>query len=372
MHLSATTDALLQLLTAAAAIADDTAIPILGNVLLTAAGDRLHVTATDTDLELQSSVQVEVTAPGTCTVSAKRLYQLLAKSAKGTASLRLSADGEAMSIAVGRARAKLPTLPDTDFPRWSDGEYSHSFGIASHVLAKLLRRAEYAASTEDERYYLHGVFLHAGGDNGQSLCAAATDGHRLTRIDTLLPGGAEGMPGIIIPTAAVKRVLKLLKGADVEFEVSDTRFRLSITDPAGDVTLSSKVIDGTYPDYERIIPKDDGQAIEVDRVALKSALSRAIAFASEKSKVVSLSMEAELLTLRATNPDSGEITEDLDAGEWSGRPLEIGTNAVYLAEAIAHLTGPRVRMVVRDAVSPIRIEDPSDPESLSILMPVRI
>lgn len=367
MRLSTPRAVLKRLLDAAATVAPAAEIPILADVLLVAAGDRLHATATDMDVELQASALVEIASPGECAVPAKLFAQLVTKSAAEGVVLELDPENERLKVAIGRARATLPTLPTEDFPSWSGGDYSHSFTLSAGHLSRLLTRALYAASNEDARYYLQGVYLHA---HDQSLRAVATDGHRLSVVSTLLPGGADGMPGIIIPTGVVKRVLKLFGDGDVEIEVAETRIRFSSDGPDGPLVLASKVIDGTFPDYQRIIPDGEGQIVEVARADLLAALRRATAFATEKA--VKLTMVPELLTIQASTIDAAELAEDMDAAEWSGAPGEVGVNAAYLAEALDHLSGDRVAIVIADAASPLLVRSPADPDALAVVMPVRI
>ncbi|MGE5515111.1 MAG: DNA polymerase III subunit beta [Bacteroidota bacterium] len=347
--------------------------PIIGYVLLTATGEKLHAVATDMDAEIQVAVMAEVKTAGACTVPAKLFAQLISRSSAEQVTLSLDDAAGRLSVFIGRARAQLPTLPVEDFPVWTSGDFDNQFDLDGDVMSKLLGRVEHAVSSEDTRYYLQGVFLHAGrGDLDQSLVAVATDGHRLIRAATLLPGGAEGLEGAIIPHPTVKRIRKLFAEGDVEVEVSATMIRISSSGPAGDMVLTSKLIDGTYPEYERIIPSGDGNAIEVGRTETQSALRRSLAFADGATRCVKLVMAPELLTIATSNPETGELVEDVDAGEWSGAQEEIGVNASYLSDAIEALGGVRSRLIVEDPNSPIIIRNPHDPDTLAVLMPVRI
>src|SRR5690606_29586385 len=229
-------------------------IPILSNVLLAADGSALSLKATDLDLEVAESIAAMVEGPGSTTVPAHLLYEIVRKLPDGgEVMLRLSDDAASMAVLSGRASFRLQCLPQSDFPQLSAGEFSHVFRMDSQELKKLIDRTQFAISTEETRYYLNGIYFHVIEAGGRlRLRAVATDGHRLARSEMEAPAGAEGMPGVIIPRKTVAELHKLVDEPDIKVvvELSDSKIRFTI----GQVVLTSKLIDGTFPDYQRVIP----------------------------------------------------------------------------------------------------------------------
>ncbi len=229
-------------------------IPILSNVLLRGEGQSLEMKATDLDLEITESTPAQVEQAGGTTVPAHLLYDIVRKLPDGAeVLLATTTDGSAMTVASGRSKFSLQCLPVSDFPDLNAGTFSHSFKVKGSDLKMLIDRTQFAISTEETRYYLNGIFMHtveAGGD--LKLRAVATDGHRLARADVVAPSGSEGMPGIIIPRKTVGELQKLVDGVegDVSVEISDAKIRVT----TGPIVMTSKLIDGTFPDYQRVIP----------------------------------------------------------------------------------------------------------------------
>lgn len=240
--------------------------PILANVLLRAADGSLDLRATDLDIEVTESVPAMVATAGTTTVPAHTLYEIVRKLADG-AEVRLETEGgEQMLISSGRSRFHLACLSPDSFPDLKSGTFTHEFAMPASAMRELIERTQFAISNEETRYYLNGIYIHTLEINGApTLRAVATDGHRMARAEVEAPTGAAGMPGIIVPKKTVAEVQKLLEGAegDVRVEVSDTKIRFT----QGGVVLLSKLIEGTFPDYERVTPKNNDKAMNVDRAA---------------------------------------------------------------------------------------------------------
>ena len=238
-------------------------IPILGNVLVRAENARLSLKATDLDLEVTETLAAETATGGSTTVPAHMFYDIVRKLPDG-AQIVLEGDGDrsVLAIRAGRSRFTLQTLPENDFPDLAAGDMTHSFTLAAADMKRLIDRTQFAISTEETRYYLNGIYLHsAGSAKAATLRAVATDGHRLAQIDLPLPKGAAGMPGVIVPRKTVGEVQRLIEDneAEVGIELSQGKIRFTI----GNVVLTSKLIDGTFPDYGRVIPQNNDK--ELDR-----------------------------------------------------------------------------------------------------------
>ena len=346
-------------------------IPILSNVLLRSEGSGLQLRATDLDIEVTESVPADVSDPGATTVPAHVIYDIVRKLPEG-AQVSLETGGESgqMTIRSGRSRFALGALPEGDFPDLAAGEMPHGFEIASADLKRLIDKTQFAISTEETRYYLNGIYLHAGQAGGiRVLRAVATDGHRLARVEMALPAGAEEIPGVILPRKTVIELHKLIAETDapVQVSLSSSKVRFAV----GDVTLTSKLIDGTFPDYERVIPTGNDKVMEVDRAEFTAAVDRVATISTDKSRAVKLSLGRNLLTLTASSPDAGAAEEEI-AVRYSGAAIEIGFNARYLLDIAEQIEGEGARFRMADAAAPTLVEDIADQSALYVLMPMRV
>ncbi|RJG42954.1 MULTISPECIES: DNA polymerase III subunit beta [unclassified Mesorhizobium] len=346
-------------------------IPILSNVLLSADGASLEMKATDLDLEVTEATAAKVEQGGATTVPAHLLYDIVRKLPDGAeVMLKTDEDGNAMSVISGRSSFRLQCLPQSDFPELSAGSFSHIFRLESAAMKGLIEKTQFAISTEETRYYLNGIYFHAIESAGKlKLRSVATDGHRLARAEMDAPAGSEGMPGIIIPRKTVSELQKLVDDPDVAVttELSDTKIRFTI----GSVILTSKLIDGTFPDYQRVIPTGNDKKLVIDRESFARAVDRVSTISSERGRAVKLSISEGQVTLAVNNPDSGSATEEL-AADYSSDPIEIGFNAKYLLDVAAQLSGSEARFMLADAGSPTLIHDMSDEDALYVLMPMRV
>ncbi|MGF1561445.1 MAG: DNA polymerase III subunit beta [Geminicoccaceae bacterium] len=349
-------------------------IPILSNVRLSAEDERLILTATDMDLTVVEHARAELAAPGTTTVSAHTFYDIVRKLPAGAQiSLARVEDGE-LSVSAGKARFTLPVLPADDFPHVLSGdkdadELEHGFSVAAETLIRLIDKTRFAISTEETRYYLNGIFLHAHEQGATStLRAVATDGHRLAMVETDLPAGAEGMPAAIVPRKAVLELRKLLDevGDDVQVRLSDSRIQFTV----GSAVLHTRLIDGTFPDYERVIPKGNDKILRLDNKAFAEAVDRVQTIATEKSRAVKLSLASGSLTLSAVSPDAGRAEEQIDV--MFEHDLDIGFNARYILDMTEQIDGDEIELVIEDAGSPTLVKDPADTATLYVLMPMRV
>ena len=346
-------------------------IPILANVLLRASGSKLSLKATDLDLEVVEPIAAEVGAPGATTVPAHMFHDIVRKLPEGAqVVLESLADRASLSIRAGRSRFTLQTLPESDFPDLAAGEMTHRFGVGASDLKRLIDKTQFAISTEETRYYLNGIYLHtpSSGENGV-LRAVATDGHRLAQYELPAPKGAEGMPGVIVPRKTVGEVQRLIEGGDAEIgvELSTSKIRFTL----GETVLTSKLIDGTFPDYGRVIPLGNDKELKVDKPDFEAAVDRVSTVSSERGRAVKLSLSGTRLLLSVTNPDSGSATEEIEV-EYGGDPLDIGFNSRYLLDIAAQIDSERAVFMLADPGSPTLIRDDANSGALYVLMPMRV
>jgi len=346
-------------------------IPILSNVLIEVRGAKVALTATDMDLTIVEETEAAVGAPGGATVEAHMLYDIVRKLPEGSqVQMELAGDGAQVSVKAGRSRFALQTLPKEDFPTSSGGDLPHRFPLAAADMRGLIDRTRFAISSEETRYYLNGIYLHAHAAGKQTaLRSVATDGHRLARVEMPLPDGAEKMPGVIVPRKMVLELRKLLEESDgvVEVSLSDTRIRFAFDS----VILTSKLIDGSFPDYQRVIPTGNDKVLEVDRRAFRDAVDRVSTISSEKSRAVKLSLKPGMVTISAVSAEHGSAVEELEA-KYEGQPLEIGFNSRYLLDVAEEIDGDGLQLVLADAVAPTLIRDLADSSALYVLMPMRV
>ncbi|MEJ2435459.1 MAG: DNA polymerase III subunit beta [Pseudolabrys sp.] len=346
-------------------------IPILANVLIKADKGSLSLKATDLDLEVTDSVAAEVAPGGATTVPAHMIYDIVRKLPDGAQIvLEGSGDRAVLSIRAGRSRFTLQTLPESDFPDLAPGEMSHSFKLPAADLKRLIDKTQFAISTEETRYYLNGIYLHtAGTDSAATLRAVATDGHRLAQCELPLPEGAAGMPGIIVPRKTVGEVQRLIENGEGEgaVELSAGKIRFTI----GNVVLTSKLIDGTFPDYARVIPANNDKILTVDNKDFEAAVDRVSTVSSERGRAVKLSITGGRLVLSVTNPDSGSATEELEV-DYDAEPIDIGFNSRYLLDIAAQIEGEVAVLKLADPGSPMLIQDKDAKGALYVLMPMRV
>lgn len=346
-------------------------IPILSNILLKAVDGSLHLKATDLDLEVTERFPADIALAGGTTVPAHMLYEIVRKLPDGAqVSLDNSGDATQLVIRSGRSRFTLQALPDTDFPDLATGTLDHSFSLASAELRRLIEKTQFAISTEETRYYLNGIYLHTIDVMGHTMLrAVATDGHRLARVEADAPQGSAGMPGIIVPRKAVSEILKLVEtGVDtVAIEVSASKIRLTF----GEVVLTSKLIDGTFPDYQRVIPTANDKLLTVEKADFVAAVDRVSTISSERTRAVKLAVADGKLTLSVTNPDSGSAIEEIEV-DYDQDAIEIGFNARYLLDIAAELDGDTALIKLADAGSPTLVQDREGASALYVLMPMRV
>jgi DNA polymerase-3 subunit beta len=346
-------------------------IPILSNVLLQAEGGVLALTATDLDIEISETAPADVARKGSTTVSALTLYEIVRRLPEGAqVRLELKQEEGRLQVSAGRSQFALAVLPEEDFPTLAANDLAIRFSMPTADLVRLIDKARFAMSQEETRYYLNGVYLHAFADGALKLIrAAATDGHRLARLEAPLPAGAEKMPGVIVPRKAVAEIGRLLGDADesVEIAVSETKIRFGF----GAGHLTSKLIDGTFPDYERVIPKNNASILRAETKDFSQAVDRVATISADRTRSIKMAIDRDRLRLQVNNPEAGSALEELSV-DYSGDPIEIGFNARYLLDIAGQIEGATMVFRLSDPSSPSIVLDEDDPRALYVLMPLRV
>jgi DNA polymerase III subunit beta len=341
-------------------------IPILSNVLIEGRDDgSIRLMATDLDLQVDESVPANVTQAGAITVSAHTLFDIVRKLPEGSQVELTAAEGK-MQVVAGRSRFNLSTLPRDDFPVIAEGDLPTRFELPAATLRQIIEKTRFAISTEETRYYLMGIFLHVVDDQ---LRAAATDGHRLARVTVARPDGAEGMPDVIVPRKAVAELHRLVEELEgtVEISLSPTKIRFGL----GSAILTSKLIDGTFPDYNRVIPTANDKLLKLDPKSFSAGVDRVSTIASEKTRAVKISVDRDKVTLSVTSPENGLATEEL-AADYGSDGLEIGFNARYLLDILGEIDGDTVEVHLADAAAPTLLRENDKSNALYVLMPMRV
>lgn len=344
-------------------------IPILSNVVLRADGGGLSLRTTDLDLEVSLTIPADVEVAGVITVPAQLLSDIVRKLSGETVTFSLNDQGTEMTVGAGRSKFKLQCLPETDFPDMNVGAFANTFEMPGSDLRKLIVRTQFAISTEETRYYLNGIYLHAIEVAGRpTLRAVSTDGHRLARADVAAPNGSGGMPGVIVPRKTVGELDKILDGAgEITLEVSESKIRIR----AGDIVITSKLIDGTFPDYQRVIPMANNIVAIVDTKAISEAADRVSTVSSERGRAVRMTFTGGNLRMDVNSPDNGAAQDDVEI-DYDADELQIGFNAQYVQDILKNIQSKRARINLADAGSPTIIRDEEGDDTLYVLMPMRV
>lgn len=344
-------------------------IPILSNVLIDAQlGGTIRLMATDLDLQIDETIPAAVDQVGATTVSAHTLFDIVRKLPEGSQVVLTAAEGK-LTVVAGRARFQLGTLPRDDFPMIAEGELPTTFELPAETLKQIIDKTRFAISTEETRYYLNGIFFHVTDDANRLLRAAATDGHRLARVTVPCPDGADAMPGVIVPRKCVAELRKLLDEVDgsVGVSLSPSKIRFDL----GQAILTSKLIDGTFPDYSRVIPTANDKLLKLDPKSLMQGVDRVSTIATEKTRAVKMALERDKVVLSVTSPENGVAAEEVP-GEYAATGFEIGFNSRYLMDILGQIEGDLVEVHLADAAAPTLIRENDSSPALYVLMPMRV
>jgi DNA polymerase-3 subunit beta len=351
-------------------------IPILSNVLLVAGPGRVAFSATDLDMEITDSTPAQVESPGQITAPAHTLYEIVRKLPDGAdVSLTYTGEDPRLIVQAGRSRFHLPVLPAGDFPVMSSDDLAGGASLAASDLMRLIDKTRFAISTEETRYYLNGLYLHAVVEDGQArLRAVATDGRRLALAEMPAPDGFAGSPGVIIPRKTITEARRLLDdaGAEVAISVSAQKVRIGV----GDTVITSKVIDGSFPRYAEVIPHANPRVMRVDAALLAAAVDRVATISTEQSRAVQMAIEPGRVTLTVRTMDASQAVEELEV-DYEGEPFDVGFNARYLLDVTAQVGGELVELRFSEhagaarPVDPVLALDPTDADVQYVLVPLR-
>lgn len=339
--------------------------PILGNVSLAVADDSLTVIATDLELQIESSVQVQNLEPGCITAPARKLYDICRGLPEGAEiSLRVK-DGR-LNLTTGRSRFVLSTLDPEDFPSLNNEGEKQSVTLPCETLKGLIQRTQFAMAHQDVRYYLNGLLLEF---RSGTLRAVATDGHRMALSEHALDHELSPGTQFILPRKAVLELTRLLDASDMVAKLSFQPGQLQVE--LDQLCIITKLVDGSFPEYERVIPKESNKTLTADRQNVKAALTRAAILSNEQYKGVKLQLEEGNLHIQTQNPEQEEAQEDLEV-DYSGDPIEIGFNVNYLLDAIGAIEGEQFKLELRSSDTSGLILDPKQPQNQFVVMPMRL
>ena len=348
-------------------------IPILSNVLIEAKEDGVYLTATDMDIAVIEKINLEkseVMQLGTITTSAQMLYDIVRKLPENIKVELLSEKNDRLGIKASSSSFALNCLPAEDFPSISQEEFKYTFSLETNDLIRLIDKTSFAMSLEETRYYLNGIYLHAVKDtDGEKLRTVSTDGHRLSRVDMNIPEGANEIPGVIVPRKTIMEIRKLLEDHSdtINLSLSDNKIKLSFSN----VILTSKLLDGTFPDYSRVIPEQNDKTVTISNQLLSEAVDRVSTVSTDKTRAIKVNISKGNLIISATNPDKGSASESLDV-IYDGEEVEIGFNSKYVLDVARQIKGNEIIIKLSDSVSPTLVYDKDDKGVLFVLMPMRV
>ena len=348
-------------------------IPILSNVLIEAKEDGVYLTATDMDIAVIEKINLEkseVMQLGTITTSAQMLYDIVRKLPENVKVELLSEKNDRLGIKASSSSFALNCLPAEDFPSISQEEFKFTFSLGTNDLIRLIDKTSFAMSLEETRYYLNGIYLHAVKDaEGEKLRTVSTDGHRLSRVDMNIPEGANEIPGVIVPRKTIMEIRKLLEDHSdtINLSLSDNKIKLSFSN----VILTSKLLDGTFPDYSRVIPEQNDKTVTISNQLLSEAVDRVSTVSTDKTRAIKVNISKGNLIISATNPDKGSASEILDV-IYDGEEVEIGFNSKYVLDVARQIKGNEIIIKLSDSVSPTLVYDKDDKGVLFVLMPMRV
>ncbi|MDB9872434.1 DNA polymerase III subunit beta [Alphaproteobacteria bacterium] len=343
-------------------------IPILSNVLIESDASKVSFTATDMDMDIVETVGCIVSSQGKLTVSAHTLYDIVRKLPDGS-EIQIELIDLNVEVSAGKSRFILPTLPVDDYPIMTEIEKGNQFSLEAVDLANLIDNTKFAISSEETRYYLNGIYLHVPDIKSDKLRAVATDGHRLAQAEVPIPKGAENMPGVILPRKAVGEVRKLIDSTDGLVTIIISKTKAKFIFPTS--ILTTKLIDGSFPDYQRVVPKENLNKLLVSNSHFSKAIDRVSTVSMEKSRAVKLSLSNNVLLLQVNSHDLGNASEELDVN-YTSDPIDIGFNARYLLDISGQIQGKDIELSLSDSASPALITDPDQEGVIFVLMPMRV
>lgn len=367
MHFTIQREALLKPLQLVAGVVERRqTLPVLSNVLLVVEGQQLSLTGTDLEVELVGRVTLEDAAePGEITVPARKLMDIC-KSLPSDALIDLRVDDQKLLVKAGRSRFTLSTLPANDFPTVEEGPGSLTFNLPQAKLRRLVERTSFAMAQQDVRYYLNGMLLEV---QSGLLRAVATDGHRLAMCSMEAAIQQDGKHQVIVPRKGILELARLLTEQDAEVAIVLGQHHIRAN--TGEFTFTSKLVDGKFPDYERVLPRGGDKLVLADRQGLREAFSRTAILSNEKYRGIRLTLAAGLLKIQANNPEQEEAEEEIVV-DYNGGGLEIGFNVSYLLDVLGVMSTEQVRLILSDSNSSALLQEADNDDSAYVVMPMRL
>ena len=367
MHFTIQREALLKPLQLVAGVVERRqTLPVLSNVLLVVEGQQLSLTGTDLEVELVGRVTLEEAAePGEITVPARKLMDIC-KSLPSDALIDIRVDDQKLLVKAGRSRFTLSTLPANDFPTVEEGPGSLTFNLPQAKLRRLVERTSFAMAQQDVRYYLNGMLLEV---QIGMLRAVATDGHRLAMCSMEATIQQEGKHQVIVPRKGILELARLLTEQDAEVAIVLGQHHIRAN--TGEFTFTSKLVDGKFPDYERVLPRGGDKLVLADRQGLREAFSRTAILSNEKYRGIRLTLAAGLLKIQANNPEQEEAEEEIVV-DYNGGGLEIGFNVSYLLDVLGVMGTEQVRLILSDSNSSALLQEADNDDSAYVVMPMRL
>ena len=340
-------------------------LPILGNILFRAADGVLLITATDLEIEMICMVSTEAVPDFQTTIPARKLLDIC-KALPDNSDISMTVEESKVILVSGRSRFTLSTLPGKDFPGLDDIEAQHEFSIPQNSLKSLIDKTSFAMAQQDVRYYLNGILVELSSG---LIKLVATDGHRLALSEYKVDIELEVDKQIIIPRKGVMELARLLESSDLPVKLTLSQNHIKVE--TDNLSFTSKLIDGKFPDYNRVIPVDSNKLMTVNRQSLKSSMSRISILSNEKYRGIRLTLTSGNLAIQANNPDQEEAEEELTVN-YDETEMEIGFNVTYLIDVLNVLTSEEVQVKLKDSNSSCIVSDLSDPSSLYVVMPMRL
>ncbi len=345
-------------------------LPILSNILIEAKENTLTLSSTDMDISIIEKIDCNVFEDGATTINSQILYDIVRKIDESSEIEIISNNGKLLTLRASGSRFSLACLPKEDYPIIEQDNSGSSISINSKILFKLIDKTKFAISNEETRYFLNGLYFNINHeDNTNVVTLVGTDGHRLAKFSHNLESDINEIPGVIIPKKTIYELSKLLSEIDdnVEILINSNKVIFFI----GNIIFISKLIDGSFPDYKRVIPKDNSNILKINREILLSAVDRVSTIANEKSPVIKFKLFKNVLNLNTVNNESSTASEDLNIN-YEGDEIEIGFNSKYIMDIVNNLEDEEISINLKDNTSPIVASENSNTNLVYVLMPMRV
>jgi len=345
-------------------------LPILANILIEARDNQLILTSTDMDISIIEKISCNVLENGDTTINSQILYDIVRKIDDSSEIEIISNNGKLLTLRSEGSRFSLACLPKEDYPIIEMDKSGVNIVLNSKILFKLIDKTKFAISNEETRYFLNGLYFNVSNeDDKNTVTLVGTDGHRLAKFSHDIDGHIDQVSGVIIPKKTIYELSKLLSEVEIDIDISISSNKIIFT--IGDIVFISKLIDGSFPDYKRVIPNDNNNILKIDRDKLLSAVDRVSTIANEKSPVIKFKLLQNILNLNTVNNESSTATEDLKIS-YDGDEIEIGFNSKYIMDIVNNLEDNEISINLKDNTSPVIAKENSNTNLVYVLMPMRV